>query len=456
MKLKHRALALILTLMMVLAYMPAMAFAEGEDIDSKDGATAVEEASEVPAEKLQAEKESTDNIKLVKPDNEIITSAQTNAGFISTDEPLYAYYSGNPVLNYTFDTYSSGDAYSTFVDRYIEFRPKAGDKITLEYEDESLEYTYKIYDDGSSAFEYSYVEDGSELTDYVYVDYDYDEDDDLVFTLKHYGEDETDWAKEIDVPYVYKDDVSGISFSPASLTVEASNIACNYETGYDFEYRGYSLIDDYNAFYPGDILTVRLSNGTSKAFTFKKITVKDYDEVYDEVNEKTGYYFVSNDNVVLDYYYRPGVNNWAVKLGANTVYVYWDDYSTPISVFVDSPEQRAARAEEARQGTYIAGLPKIKISKPSAGKKSITVKWKKLDKKQLKKGVTKIEVWVCPNAAFGAGDTYIKFAGKKKAAVKVKGLRKGTYFVKVRAIKEAGGVKYYTAWSKIKKVKVKK
>ena len=115
-----------------------------------------------------------------------------------------------------------------------------------------------------------------------------------------------------------------------------------------------------------------------------------------------------------------------------------------------------AEAEAARQGTLTAGLPKVKISKPAAAKKSVTVKWKKLDKKQLKKGVTNIEVWVCPNAGFGAGDTIIKMAGKKKASVKVKGLAKGTYFVKVRAIRNVGGVKYYTAWSKVKKVKVKK
>lgn len=116
----------------------------------------------------------------------------------------------------------------------------------------------------------------------------------------------------------------------------------------------------------------------------------------------------------------------------------------------------AAEAEAARQGTYVAGLPKVKMSKPKAAKKSITVKWKKLNKKQLKKGVNKIEVWVCPNSGFGAGDTIIKETGKKKSSLKVKGLKKGTYFVKVRAIKKVGNVKYYTAWSAPKKVKVKK
>ena len=47
----------------------------------------------------------------------------------------------------------------------------------------------------------------------------------------------------------------------------------------------------------------------------------------------------------------------------------------------------------------------------------------------------------------------LKLTGKKKASLKVKGLAKGTYYVKVRAINNAGGVKYYTSWSKVKKVK---
>lgn len=103
----------------------------------------------------------------------------------------------------------------------------------------------------------------------------------------------------------------------------------------------------------------------------------------------------------------------------------------PVTIFVDTPEQAAQRAaivaEAARQGTYVAGMPKVKISKPKAAKKTVTVKRKKLTKKQLKNGVTNIEVWVCPNPAFGPNDTIIKTVGKKKASAKVKGLAKGTY-----------------------------
>jgi len=116
----------------------------------------------------------------------------------------------------------------------------------------------------------------------------------------------------------------------------------------------------------------------------------------------------------------------------------------------------AAEAEAARQGTLDSKMPAVKISKPKAAKKAITVKWKKLNKKQLKKAA-KIEVWVCTNNAFAKGATIEKTVSKKKASVKIKGLKKGTtYFAKVRAIKYVNGKKVVGKWSKIKKVKVKK
>ncbi len=117
---------------------------------------------------------------------------------------------------------------------------------------------------------------------------------------------------------------------------------------------------------------------------------------------------------------------------------------------------QAATIEAARQGTYDPSLPKVKASKPKASKKAFTAKWKKLKKKQLKSGATNIEVWACADGAFAAGSTIERVVGKKKASTKIKGMAKGTYFVKVRAIKYVGGVKYVGPWSAVKKVKVKK
>ncbi len=100
--------------------------------------------------------------------------------------------------------------------------------------------------------------------------------------------------------------------------------------------------------------------------------------------------------------------------------------------------EKEAKEEADRQGVADKTIPKLKISKPSVKKATITAKWKKLTSKQLKKSkATKIEVWVCPNKAFRKADTKIVTVSKKKASAKVKGLKRKTkYFVKVRAIKD--------------------
>ena len=94
-------------------------------------------------------------------------------------------------------------------------------------------------------------------------------------------------------------------------------------------------------------------------------------------------------------------------------------------------------------------LPAVKISKPKAAKKKVTVKWKKVSKKNQKK-IQGIEIRVM-------GPDYNKTftAGKKKTSKKIKGLRSKTkYTVSVRAYKWVGGVKHVSAW-KSKTVKVK-
>ena len=126
-------------------------------------------------------------------------------------------------------------------------------------------------------------------------------------------------------------------------------------------------------------------------------------------------------------------------------------------IFRDPVAEEIAAKEAARQGTPDGSIPKVKISKPSTGKKSITVKWKKLNKKQLKKSkATKYEVWVSPDPNFPMGNTSEHMIKKSKAGVKIKKVPKGTYYVIVRAIKYVGGVKMVGPWSKTKKVKVKK
>lgn len=98
----------------------------------------------------------------------------------------------------------------------------------------------------------------------------------------------------------------------------------------------------------------------------------------------------------------------------------------------------------------ITDLAAVKIVKPKAGKKSVTVKWKKVSKKNLKK-IKGIEI-----RCVGPGIDKVVTAGKKASSKKIKGLKsKQTYKVQVRAYNIANGVKHVSKWSKAKRVKVK-
>ncbi len=97
----------------------------------------------------------------------------------------------------------------------------------------------------------------------------------------------------------------------------------------------------------------------------------------------------------------------------------------------------------------IVDLPAVKISKPKAAKKKVTVKWKKVSKKNQKK-IQGIEVRVV-----GPGYDQTFPVGKKKTSKTVKGLKSKTkYTVSVRAYKWEGNTKHVSKW-KSKKVKIK-
>ncbi|MBE6040047.1 MAG: hypothetical protein E7219_03680 [Clostridiales bacterium] len=98
----------------------------------------------------------------------------------------------------------------------------------------------------------------------------------------------------------------------------------------------------------------------------------------------------------------------------------------------------------------IQDLPYVKASKPAKGKKAITVKWKKVKKKNQKK-IGGIEIQVT-----GPGVNMVVTAGKKKSSKKIKGLMpKQKYSCRVRAYNYIGGVKHVSAWSNWKTAKTK-
>ena len=96
-------------------------------------------------------------------------------------------------------------------------------------------------------------------------------------------------------------------------------------------------------------------------------------------------------------------------------------------------------------------LPKAtSIKKLTAGKKSMTVKWAKQTKQ-----VTGYEIQYSTSKKFTKSTTKTvkKASTTQKKITKLKS--KKTYYVRVRTYKTVSGKKYYSKWSKVKKIKVK-
>ena len=97
------------------------------------------------------------------------------------------------------------------------------------------------------------------------------------------------------------------------------------------------------------------------------------------------------------------------------------------------------------------------IKKLTAGKKKLTVKWLKQDKKMSKSNITGYQVQVATNKSFTKNKRQKTIKGYKKTYKTITGLKsKKVYYVRVRTFKDVGEpVDIYSTWSPVKKVKVK-
>ena len=129
----------------------------------------------------------------------------------------------------------------------------------------------------------------------------------------------------------------------------------------------------------------------------------------------------------------------------------------PVLAWQDPEAAAAAKKDEPAPAVtppappveYI-DLPTVKISKPKAGKKKMTVKWKKVSKKNQKK-ISGIQIQVATDPGF-TNIVQTATAGKKKTSKAVKGLQPKTkYYVRIRAYAPGS---YYSVW-KLKSVKIK-
>ncbi len=116
-----------------------------------------------------------------------------------------------------------------------------------------------------------------------------------------------------------------------------------------------------------------------------------------------------------------------------------------------TPDIAPSNSEEPSE---IVDLPGIKISKVTVSSKSVTVKWKKLSKKNQKK-VTKIQVQYSTDKNFKKN---VKTVNVKKASAekKIKNLsRKKTYYIRIRTYNKKSDGLHVSKWSKVKKIKIK-
>lgn len=106
------------------------------------------------------------------------------------------------------------------------------------------------------------------------------------------------------------------------------------------------------------------------------------------------------------------------------------------------------------------GVPKLpQPAKPkgtslkslTAGKKKLTVRWKK-----QKKLTTGYQIQVATNRKFTKNKKTVTVVGAAKTKAVIKKLKKGkTYYVRIRTFRKVSGKKLYSAWSKVKRKKIK-
>ena len=238
--------------------------------------------------------------------------------------------------------------------------------------------------------------------------------------------------------------MSGVAIAKASLTVNAS---------------GYRGIKDGN---PHGI-KVTLSPSSSGAVVYYStstvLTENNYaaagitdNPAFTDAGKTTVYYYIH----VPSGNYRPSQTTGSAVVD---IYEQSDPEPTPGPDPTPTPDPKpqpkpapapAAPSVAPATPAEIQDLPNVKISKPAKGKKAITVKWKKVSKKNRKR-IAGIEVQIT-----GPGVDKVVTAGKKKTSKKIKGLLpKQAYSCRVRTYNYIGGVKHVSAWSNWKTAKTK-
>ena len=99
-------------------------------------------------------------------------------------------------------------------------------------------------------------------------------------------------------------------------------------------------------------------------------------------------------------------------------------------------------------------LPAVKITAPKAAKKSATVNWKKVSRKNRKK-IAKVQIQYSPDRHFKKSVTTV-YANKSAISKKITNLKsRKKYYVRIRAYRKSGEVVHVSKWSAAKSVRAR-
>ena len=97
-----------------------------------------------------------------------------------------------------------------------------------------------------------------------------------------------------------------------------------------------------------------------------------------------------------------------------------------------------------------------RLFRVTKAKKAARVKWKKQTAKMSASRITGYQIQLATNSKFTRNKKTVNRKGWSKTSKKVTGLKSGKkYYVRVRTYKTVRGVRYYSAWSKVKTVKIR-
>ena len=411
MKMKHRALSILLSLAILLTFMPALTFAGSSDSTKAEAKKAIV-SKQLERETGSKSKDRKDPDTQKGPAVKALNTSPEEE-FDDDDEYFYGTYTGRPTMTTADWTDSDGELRYDF-----DIEPNSGDKITITTDEGTDEFVYLKDEDGSWYFEKP--DDPDDWLSIGAIDADIEKTEAAFYVYNYVWDDEQGDYIENYVGIVYlnrfgfKNTVSKIVFTPANINLIAENIIRYDELGMP-----------YYSFYRRSKHSMNGAEWESSFAVGDKITI----------------YYGEN-------YFWPYLIDDTLVKGSNTLTITWHEVKANINVKVETAAEKAAREKAEAERAAKAKAAAAALAKMKSVK-TVTIN----------KGTVSASSIRAAIAAAGGSKDYVTsiVIGKKVKKIK-KGTFKGTKIktvtLKTKKLK-ASSIKGAFKGSKVKTVKVK-